>query len=71
MMDVAFELLEVVVSNIDFHNICGTGWVIEYLVQQGYVEGNANEICVDIDINSSYLVRISYTFFVSFHTNYE
>lgn len=53
--DIAFDLLEDVWeeiesnTSINFHDLCGIGWAIEYLVQHGYVEGNTNEICEEID----------------------
>lgn len=30
--------------------LCGIGWGIEYLLQHGFVEGDANEVLSDIDI---------------------
>ena len=31
------------------NGLCGIGWGIEYLVQQGFMEGNTDEILADID----------------------
>jgi len=37
-------------SSIDFHSgLCGIGWGIEYLVQNGLMEGDTDEILEDID----------------------
>ena len=52
----AGELLDEVYEDIhrgmsfDFENgLCGIGWGIEYLLQNGYIEGDSDEILEDID----------------------
>lgn len=54
--DFASELLDEIWDEIDvnlgigfYNGLSGIGWGIEYLVQHGYVEGNTEEICGDID----------------------
>lgn len=54
--DFASELLDEIWAEIDvnlgvgfYNGLSGIGWGIEYLVQHGYVEGNTDEICSDID----------------------
>lgn len=37
--------------------LSGIGWGIEYLIQQGFIEGNADEILEEIDL---YVVRAIY-----------
>lgn len=55
--EIADDLLEQVLSNIpvqmpiDFANgICGIGWGICYLLNNRFVEGNANEILKELDM---------------------
>lgn len=52
----ADELLDKVFANLntsgsaDFENgFCGIGWGIEYLIQNGFAEGNADEILEELD----------------------
>ena len=54
--DYASELLDDIWSEIGTNEtlffaegLCGIGWGIEYLIQHGYVDGDTNEICEDID----------------------
>lgn len=54
--DVALELLDEVVEKlqkdllINFESgLSGIGWVVNYLIAKGFVEGNSLEICEDID----------------------
>ena len=51
--DFAGELLddiyEDITDNISFSQLCEIGWGILYLLQQGFVEGNADEILEIID----------------------
>ena len=52
----AYDLLDEVYEDIhenvllNFENgVCGIGWAIEYLIQNGYMEGDTDEILEDID----------------------
>lgn len=52
----AYDLLDEVYEDIhkdillDFENgLCGIGWAIEFLVQNGYMEGDTDEILEDVD----------------------
>ena len=52
----AYDLLDEIYEDIhenvllNFENgLCGIGWAIEYLVQNGYMEGDTDEILEDID----------------------
>lgn len=52
----AFDLLDEVYEDIhrdvslNFENgLCGIGWAIEYLVQNGYMEGDTDDVLEDID----------------------
>lgn len=52
----AYDLLDEVYEDIhkdvllNFENeLCGIGWAIEFLVQNGYMEGDTDEILEDID----------------------
>lgn len=57
LMDELFEQLYAEMP-IDFANgLSGIGWGIEYLIQQGFIEGNADEILEEIDL---YVVRAIY-----------
>jgi hypothetical protein len=54
--DFAGELLEDICEDIhtemptDFENgLCGIGWGIEYLLQNGFMEGDSDEVLSDID----------------------
>ena len=54
--DFAEELLSQVVENIHSelpidmkHGLCGIGWGIEYLVQNGFMNGNTDDILIDLD----------------------
>ena len=51
--DFAGELLddiyEDITDNISFSQLCEIGWGILYLLQQGFVEGNADEVLEIID----------------------
>jgi len=46
--------------------LCGIGWGIEYLVQQGFIEGEADEILADIDQKVSTINPMNMTD-LSFH----
>lgn len=46
------ELYEEIHENLPVNlenGLCGIGWGIEYLVQQGFMEGDTDEILADID----------------------
>lgn len=54
--DFAGELLEEICENIPETlpinletGLCGIGWGIEYLIQNGFMEGDSNEILTEID----------------------
>lgn len=54
--DVGEELLDNILNqlheNLPFHfdsGLSGIGWGIEYLLQNHFIEGNNNEICLEID----------------------
>lgn len=54
--DFAGELLEEICENIPETlpinletGLCGIGWGIEYLIQNGFMEGDSNEILAEID----------------------
>lgn len=54
--DFAMELFEEICRDISFdtpiglgNGLCGIGWGILYLIQNGFIEDNANEILEDID----------------------
>ena len=54
--DFAGDLLDEIYEEIHWdmpvnleNGLCGIGWGIEYLVQQGFMKGNTDEILADID----------------------
>lgn len=54
--DFAGKLLDEVFANIHIempvnmrNGLCGIGWTVEYLLREGFIEGNSNEVLSDID----------------------
>lgn len=53
--DVASDILEDVwnamesVEEVNCQTLCGIGWCIEFLIQHCIVEGDADDVCIDID----------------------
>lgn len=38
--------------------LCGIGWGMEYLIQQGFIEGNADEVLTEIDAKVMYAISL-------------